>query len=334
MGDARFNLVKLMSLVLAIDIGGTRFRLGIFAPQGKKLSFFEGQTSRAGGREWMLEELRRSSRTLLAPYSSEVRACGISFGGPTDASEGCVTSVHVPGWQRFPLGQWVERELGLPCSVENDANAGALGEYHFGAGRGTHSLFYVTLSTGIGGGLILNGAVFHGADGLAGEIGHVPVLETWPLACCCGVTGCLESIASGTAIGRFAQERAAGRVSGPGAMDRIIELAGGQVENITAKAVLQAMAQGDEAGVSIAQIAAAALSRGLVAVIRLLSPDRIVLGGGVAQAGEPFLSLVRGSLSQFDTASFPARTPVVLAELGEDSPLYGAAWIGRALLAP
>ena len=138
-----------MNTVLAADIGGTHFRVAILDSEGRKLLLSEGQTDASGGREWMLGELRERARDLIAKSDQPVRSCGVSFGGPVDFRQQRVNSMHVPGWRGFRLGQWVEDNLSLKCLVDNDANAGALGEFRFGAGRGTESVLYLTISTGI-----------------------------------------------------------------------------------------------------------------------------------------------------------------------------------------
>ncbi|MDE3179428.1 MAG: ROK family protein, partial [Acidobacteriota bacterium] len=164
-----------MGNYLALDIGGTHFRVALFDSTGRKLSVDKGATHRDGGRDWMLRELERRSLTLIGESAERVEACGVSFGGPVNFKRQGVTSVHTPGWEDFELAAWVERKLSLPCLVDNDANAGALGEWRFGAGRGAASMIYITLSTGIGSGIICGGSLHRGKDGMAGEIGHLPL---------------------------------------------------------------------------------------------------------------------------------------------------------------
>ena len=311
-----------MSNVLGIDIGGSHFRVGVFDQEGRRLVVSEGDTQRSGGREWMLERIRERCQALLANTEAPVKACGVSFGGPVDFARQLVTSIHAPGWEGFALAQWVEENFGLPCRIDNDANAGALGEYHFGAAQGTDSLAYITVSTGIGCGVIVGGKVIRGKDSLAGELGHVPVSDSG-VPCSCGARGCLETFCSGSAITQRAHEWGERR---PERVDRMIELSGGG--EITAKGVLQAAAEGDVAAAHIVREAARWLARGLMIVIRVLNPDQIVLGGGVAQAGSVLLRPVRGFLEEFSSSSIGYSTEIVLAKLGSYSPLYGAAALG------
>jgi glucokinase len=307
--------------VLAIDIGGTHFRIALFDQQGRQLAISEGATLRSGGREWMLDEIRQRVRTLLGQAERSAAACGISFGGPVDFRHQKVTSVHSPGWKDFSFAQWVDANLHLPCLIDNDANAGALGEFRYGVGRGTETMVYVTLSTGIGAGVILNGKIHRGKDGLAGELGHIPISESGN-ACSCGAQGCLESFSSGWAIaerGREWRRRRGDSLASLGDSDR------SRSEGITAKEIAQAAAQGDPADLEIMREAAHHLARGLLTVIRILNPDRIILGGGLTQAGPVLLDPLRESLSALASPTIGYSTEIVTAALGAYSPLYGAA---------
>ena len=317
-----------MNNVIAIDIGGARFRVGIFDHQGRRLEISEGETYSAGGRDWMLEQVRDRCLALKAKSDFPVAACGASFGGPVDYDRQLVTSIHTPGWAGFPLAKWVQDTLGLPCRLDNDANAGALGESRFGAGRGAKSLVYVTLSTGIGGGFVIDGKLFRGKDGLAGEIGHIPVSDSGAL-CPCGARGCLESFCSGSAIAERGREWAVRR---PEAVARMLSLSGGSAEKITAYAVVQAAAEGDMAANRILRESARWLARALMTVTYLINPERIVLGGGVAQAAEVFLDPVREYFEEFGSPSIKPSTDIAVAELGPHSPLYGAAALASDLL--
>lgn len=310
-----------MHNVLAMDIGGSRFRVGLFDHAGRRLEVLEGNTSRSGGREWMLGRLQEKSRELLKRADYPVRACGISFGGPVDFERQQVRSLHVPGWESFALADWVQKTLHLPCRLDNDANAGALGEYRFGAGRKTRSMFYITLSTGIGGGLVLEGRVHHGRDSLAGEIGHIPVSESGVI-CACGARGCLETFCSGSAIALRGREWAERR---PESASRVLKLSGGRKENISAQAVAEAAAAGDSMAIGIIHESARWLARALLMVVRILNPDKIILGGGVARAGSVLLDPVRQSMQDLASPTLPFSTEVVLAELENLSPLYGGA---------
>jgi len=310
-----------MNSVIAIDIGGNHFRIALFDRQGRRLVISEGDTLRSGGREWMLEQIRERTPTLLAQADSSVGACGISFGGPVDFQHQRVTSVHSPGWKDFSFAPWVDANLHLPCLIDNDANAGALGEFRYGAGRGTEAMVYVTLSTGIGGGVILNGKIHRGKDGLAGELGHIPISESGN-TCSCGAVGCLESFSSGWAIAERGRERRRRRGD---SLASLGDSSRSRSEGITAKEIAQSAAQGDPADLEIMRAAARHLARGLLTVIRILDPDRIILGGGLTQAGPILLDPLRESLAMLASPTIGYSTEIVTAGLGAYSPLYGAA---------
>jgi len=313
--------------VIALDIGGTHFRAGLFDQEGRQLTALEGNTLRSGGRDWMLKQIAEYCHTLMQKSESPVKACGVSFGGPVDFASQLVRSMHTPGWENFAMAQWVKETLGLPCQVDNDANCGALGEYFFGAGRGTHALVYITVSTGIGGGIVLEGKVYRGKDSVAGEFGHMPMAESG-LLCSCGARGCLETICSGPAIASRAKELAARR---PEELGRMAELSASS-EGITAHTVFQAAAEGDRAAIQIIEEAARWFARALLMIIRVVNPDNIVLGGGVTLAGDTFLGPVRAALKKMESPSITYSTEVQLAELGQYSPLYGAAALALELL--
>jgi glucokinase len=311
-----------MSNIIAFDIGGTRFRVGLFDEAGTQLTVLEGETQRSGGRDWMLAALKDRAETLRRRSLRPVAACGVSFGGPVNFARQSVTSVHTPGWENFALSDWIEQSLGLRCLVDNDANAGALGEYRFGAGRGAESMIYLTLSTGIGSGIICHGQLHRGKDSTAGEIGHLPLCDSTSL-CTCGLySGCTEALSSGRSLDRKAREFAA---SHPNEAARMIELGGGKAGDVTARELVRAAQEGDPEAASLFNEATGWLARALLIAIRLLDPDKIVLGGGVTRAGDFLLRSLDGHLKHWWSPQFPYSTEIVLAELGDYSPLYGAA---------
>lgn len=273
---------------LAIDIGGTKFTIALFE-HGGMTRRESRSTDREGGRAWMLEQIEE----IVQRWKGEVaiRRCGIGFGGPVDfARQSVALSTHVGGWQDFPLVDYVSDLLGVPTVMDNDANVGALGEACYGAGRGFHPLFYMTLSTGVGGGLVLeNGQIYRGADSWAGEIGHISIQSSGP-ECLCGARGCLERMCGGLWL-----ERDFG---------------------LPASQLLQD-------GVFV-QHYAAHVAHGLKAAVMLLNPARIVVGGGIAKAGDALFVPLRAALEREMTDWSRARLDVMPAELGDDSVLWGA----------
>lgn len=314
--------------LLALDFGGTKLTAGLAAAgETRWLAHAQAPSPPNGDASADRREILALARCLLAEIKARPAAVGVSFGGPVDAAQGLVLlSHHVPGWEDFPLAAWLRGEFGTPAAVDNDANAGALGEWRFGAGQGCASLLYVTVSTGIGGGWVLDGRVYHGADSLAGEIGHMTVEPGGP-PCACGRRGCLEALAAGPAIARRARERLR---AAPGRGARLLELAGGDVDAVTAKEVSQAADLGDPLAQEVLDEAARALGLGLAAAIVLVNPQRVVVGGGVSKAGERYFAAVREAARAH---VLPGMTvDVVPAALGDDAPLWGAIALAERLL--
>ncbi len=310
-----------MAKVIAIDIGGTRFRVGLYEGYSERLRVVEQDTHHAGGRDWMLERLRNLTGQFVQQEGNSVKAIGISFGGPVDFARQTVTSVHTPGWNNFALAGWMENAFRLPCRLDNDANAGALGEHRMGAGTGCRSILYLTLSTGIGSGLVIEGAVHRGKDSMAGELGHIP-LSDLPVPCTCGRTGCLEALASGRAIARAAREEIRQH---RGQFTKLLDRCHADEAGVEAKDVFAAAVEGEVGSQRVIQNALYWLARALVTAIRILNPDRIVLGGGLTAAGSGLLDPLQQQMRQWWSDSFPYTTEIRLAGLGGYAPLTGAA---------
>lgn len=227
---------------LAIDVGGTKFSMAVFA-DNEMIMRQTRPTDREGGRDWMLAHIVEQAR--LWQQQIELKRCGVGFGGPVHfAEQRVVLSTHVGGWENFRLSEFLQQQLGLPTITDNDANVGALGEGFFGAGIGYDPLLYLTISTGIGGGLLAGGRVYHGADSYAGEIGHLTIRPDGP-ECLCGARGCLERLCCGLWLERDYDRSAQELLQDPAFVERYV--------------------------VDLAQ--------GLKAAIMLLNPARLVIGG-------------------------------------------------------
>jgi len=330
--------VNVERLLLALDFGGTKLSAGLIA-SGERRWRAHRQVLSFGGTnaELDLSTMMSLARDLLG--GTAPAAIGVSFGGPVKAAEGVVLlSHHVPGWEDFPLRDWLQDRFGVPAGVDNDANVAALGEWRFGAGQRSRSLLYVTVSTGVGGGWVLDGRIYHGADSLAGEIGHMTVRPGGPV-CACGRRGCLEAVAAGPAIARRARERLLaaqtsevsedfGSLAGepqqfyttPGALLR--QLVGGDVGTVTAHHVSQAAEAGDELAQQVLEEAAHALGFGIGCAIVLMNPERVVVGGGVAKSGERYFEAMRAAARANVLQGMSV--DIVPAALGDDAPLWGA----------
>jgi glucokinase len=216
----------------------------------------------------------------------DVAAFGVSCGGPLDSEEGVVLSPpNLPGWDRVPIVDIIGRRLGIPGALQNDANACALAEWMYGAGRGTRNMVFLTFGTGMGAGLILNGALYEGREGMAGEVGHIRLAEDGPEGY--GKRGSFEGFCSGGGIARLAQERAkelAARGRAP-ALCPTAQL----IEALTARDVCEAARRGDEFALETCRTSASYLGRGLAILIDVLNPERIVIGGVFARASDLLL---------------------------------------------
>jgi glucokinase len=279
---------------LGVDIGGTKFGLALFEDD-RMIRRESRPTNREGAKDWMLEQVVAIASQWKRESGFE--RCGIGFGGPVDfAKQRVAFSTHVGGWNDFHLTEFLSNALGVPAIMDNDANVGALGEATFGAGRGHSPLFYMTLSTGIGGGIYADGKIWRGADGWAGEIGHLTIRPDGP-ECLCKARGCFERMCCGLWM-----ERDHGK---------------------TAKELL-----GDPS--FIAQYVVN-LALGLKACIMLLNPSRIVIGGGISNAGDALFGPLREELGRQITGWSGARVDVTPAALGDDSVLYGALALAQTL---
>jgi len=274
---------------LAIDIGGTKFSVGGFL-DGQLVLEETRSTNRSGGPDAMFHSIEEIVWTWKDREGFLAERCGIGFGGPVDFPAQTVTlSTHVGGWARYPLVEKVRHLSGAPVIMDNDANAGALGERFYGAGKETDPLLYMTLSTGIGGGIIVNGKVYRGADSFAGEIGHLTVQPDGP-DCLCGSNGCLERMCCGLWL-----ERDCGRP----AKELMLN------QDFVRQYVVY-------------------LARGLKAAIMMLNPARIIIGGGISKAGDRLFGPLRDELGRQITSWSRARVDVVPAQLADQSVLYGA----------
>ncbi|MDI7275191.1 MAG: ROK family protein [Anaerolineae bacterium] len=311
-------------LCLALDFGGTKLAAGIVDwRSGRVVREARQRTGEASGAEGQIADMLALVDGLLGamPEGETLTGVGVSFGGPVDAPSGTVLqSHHVPGWDGLPLASRLSRRLGLPVLVENDANAVALGELLYGAGRGVADLVYMTISTGIGGGIILDGQLWRGHHGVAGEVGHMVVRPDGPV-CTCGNRGCLEALASGLSIARRAREAlAAGR---PGEL--LLALAGGEPDGITAELVFRAALSGDDAAKSVVAEAAADLGLAIAMLCSIIDPARVILGGGVAKAGEQLLVPVRQAFRRHAFPLLVERVSIVRAAAIDQGGLLGAA---------
>ncbi|MFO7538939.1 MAG: ROK family protein [Chloroflexota bacterium] len=295
------------SLTLALDFGGTKLSAAVTADSETWLAherFFSQPEATA------VDDYRQMialAHKLL--NGRQPQAVGVSFGGPVDFERGLVRlSHHVPGWEEMPLRERLTAEFDAPVWVDNDANVAALGEWRYGAGQGVDDLLYVTVSTGVGGGWVLNGRIWRGHEGMAGEIGHTVVDPHGPL-CLCGKQGCVERLASGPYM---AQDLAAAWESEERPFSG----------DVTGQVVAEKAAAGDPSARRILLRGANALGLGLGNAANLINPARIILGGGVTKAGDLWWQELRRTVRA--TCLPEVSISLHPAQLGDDAPLWGA----------
>jgi glucokinase len=249
-----------------------------------------------------------------------VQGIGICAPGPLDPTTGLILNPpNVPCWRNFPLTASLQKLYPVPVKLENDANAAALAEARWGAARGYKNVFYATIGTGIGTGIVIDGKIFHGRTGSAGEGGHVSIDYRGPI-CKCGKPGCIEVLASGTGIANRAREGVAA-----GAKSAMLELAAGKPEDITGEIIARAYAVGDPVAAGLLRETIEMLALWLSNMIDLLDPDVIVIGGGAAELYRPFLDQLRIRIPQLTLNPRAHEVPVVSARYGADSGIAGGA---------
>ncbi|HVL32245.1 MAG TPA: ROK family glucokinase [Actinomycetota bacterium] len=314
-----------MVVTVGIDVGGTKIAAGVVDESGTIVARRQIPTQAADPVQVVAGITKIATEMkALAPAA---RAVGVGAAGLIDVARGVVIDAPNIAWQNVHLRAMLEERVKLPVLVDNDANAAAWGEALYGAGKGAGDQVMVTVGTGIGGGLVVNGALYHGALGIGAEIGHM-IVHAGGAVCACGARGCLEAMASGTAIGRLARERAHEEGAAP-----VIARAG-SVETITGEVVGDAAAHGDPFAADVIAEAGRWLGVGLASLVNLLDPDIIVVGGGAAGGcGELLLEPARRSMaSHVVSASLRALPPVVAAALGADAGIVGAATLARAVV--
>jgi glucokinase len=298
-----------------MSIGGTKLATVVADGKGNILSKVRRPTRADKGPEYAIQLLFEMVYETISQAGLEqksISAIGVSCGGPLDTKTGIVYSPpNLPGWDAFPLKARLESEFKVATTIENDANASALAEYRFGGGRGYDAILYMTMSTGIGGGIVINGKVYHGANDSAGEVGHQILLPDGPL-CGCGKRGCLEALCSGPAIARRAKEAIQKE-----SHTAILGLADGCIEAVKSEHVLNAARQGDALALKLVDETAYYMGWGLANLVNILNPDIILLGTIAIAAGDLLLDPIRKTVSTFAMARPAEAVKIMPAQLGE-----------------
>ena len=308
---------------LTVDLGGTKIIAAVVLPDGKIISRNYCLTMADKGPEAVSDRILSAVDKAIAQAklkTPELIGIGVAAAGILDTNRGIVTtSPNLPNWRNVPLRDILADKLGVVTYMINDASAAALGEHRFGAGKGFDNIVYLTVSTGIGGGIVINGELYSGADGCAGELGHMTVEADGP-RCHCGNFGCLEALASGWAVAK-----AAIKCINDGEKSSIVELVDGRLENITAETVAMAARRGDRMAADIVAEAAKYLGIGLANLVNIFNPELIVISGGLSKMGDMLLKPARKVLKE-RAFQLPADTVrVVRSRLGSNAGIIGAA---------
>ncbi len=314
---------KPKNLILGVDIGGTKVAAGLVNAKGEVLFTERTRMVARKSAEEGFQVVRDAIDEVLRHHrAKEVRAIGLSAPGWVDSKRGVLLSAtNLPCFRDFPLVREIEKRYRLPACLGNDANVAALAEAVWGAGAGYGNIFYVSLGTGIGTGMVMDNRIYHGRTGAAGEGGHMTINFQGSL-CRCGKRGCIEMYASGTAIARRARERLSERDA---TESRMLTVADGNIEAVTAETVSKAAAAGDKLATEILEEAADHLAVWLGNIIDLLEPDIIVVGGGLARSLMPSLGRIRSNLETWAINPRQQEVPIVEAHYGSQSALVGAA---------
>lgn len=311
-------------LVLGLDFGGTKLAAGLVDATAGRVLAARRQPTETASAEQALATMLAMAHALLSEIAAPVEGVGINFGGPVDARRGVVLrSNHVAGWDEFPLVERVGAALGLPARLENDANGQALAEARYGAGRGSAALVYLNIGTGIGAGVVLDGRLFTGAHGLAGELGHMTIRPGGP-RCPCGRDGCLEALCAGPALARRARERLALLTSAERQAAALVRCAG-SLAAVSGRQITALAGEGDPLALAIIDAVLADLALGLANIATVLDPDVIVLGGGAAAYGPRQLERLRALLRERSFAPLANVTRVAPAQLGANAGILGGA---------
>ncbi|WP_322794204.1 ROK family transcriptional regulator [Bellilinea sp.] len=307
-------------LVVGVDIGATHVTLVLADYLAHVMDEVEASLDIFQGPQVCLpfvDQFLRSWLDELGVNLAQITAIGVGVPGPIVTDAGMVSGPPImPGWDLFPIREWLEKAWGCPVTLGNDAEFGALGEWAFGAGRGVDNLVYIKVGTGIGAGLLIDGQIYRGTTGCAGEIGHVTIEENGPL-CTCGNRGCLEALAGGRAIA----QKAIFAIKA-GARTTLSELP--SVEAISAMDVIAAARKGDHLSQKLVQEAGYYLGTALANLINLFNPTKIVIGGGVAQVGDLLLDPVRKVAKQRSLKVASQAVTITSAVLGKRSSAMGA----------
>jgi glucokinase len=313
--------------IAGVDLGGTNIVVGLLPMEGGEVLGLRSMPTDSGrGAKFVVDRIIGMVEQAIAEVLSahggtrdQIAGVGIGSPGPLDRRTGTVINTPNLGWRNFPLRDLISNAVHLPATLDNDANCATYGEWWLGAGRGTRALVGLTLGTGIGGGIVLNGEIFHGCSDVAGEIGHMTI-DSNGRRCKCGNYGCLEQYASGPAIAVRAVEGIEA-----GAESVLVEMVNGRMDDITAATVYEATVQGDAYATEVMKDTAKFLGAGVASIINILNPEMVVIAGGVTRAGDTLFEPLRAEVRRRAFKSAQECCRIVSAELPGTAGLVGAA---------
>ncbi len=306
---------------IGIDVGGTNVKIALVDVKGKIVYSNSVPTRAEMGYEYTVNNIKQAIYDLLKETkltTKDIEGIGFGFPGQVDYKAGIVRNApNIPGWVEVPIAKLIEDEFKIPTRVDNDVRCAALGELNYGAGKGCENLICITVGTGIGSGLILNGKLVRGASNAAGEIGHIKLQMNGGPICGCGDTGCLEAFASGPSIVAMAEDYIKG-----GKSTKFREMANGSP--ITPYIVCEAAKAGDPVAQRIFTIMGEYIGIGLASVVNLLNPEKIIVGGGVADAGDILLKPMTEALKKRAMKIAGSAVEIVPAQLGNTAGVIGS----------
>jgi len=312
-------------LIIGVDVGGTKVAGGLVDKKGQLGKTLTLPTKANEGFEKSLGQIMTVIKRLItqAGGHDHVKGIGICAPGPLNPRTGVVINPpNLPGWTNINFTERVEKQFKLPARLENDANAAGLAEVLFGAAVGYNDVFYVTVSTGIGTGIIIDKKIYHGKNGVAGEGGHVSIDFHSPYRCGCGTLGCIEALAAGPGIVRRARVKLEQEHTLPSLLR---ERTQNHPSRITPEMIEQTAAEGDAVAKSILDETGFLLGAWLASMITLLDPDAVVIGGGVSRIGKPLFDKIRKTIPQYTINHFAKDTPLLPAKLQSNVGIFGAA---------
>ncbi|MEH7349708.1 ROK family glucokinase [Gottfriedia acidiceleris] len=316
-------------MIVGVDLGGTSIKLALLTNNGEFIDKWEVPTDKSDSGKHIPKTITIAIEEKLNQMDKtkeDIAGIGIGAPGSVRLEDGLIFAAVNLGWVNYPLKEILEKESGIPVIVDNDANIAAVGEMWKGAGNGAKDVVMVTLGTGVGGGVIVNGDVAHGISGSAGEIGHITVQLENGVLCNCGKTGCLETISSATGIARIANEKLQNTTK-----ETVLK----EMSNdspLTAKDVFEAYSNGDEVAEEIVNHVMRYLALVLAGVGNTLNPENIIIGGGVSNAGDLLLRPLKKYFDEFAFTTVRDSTKLSIAKLGNDAGAIGAAYLVKKFI--